>query len=97
MLSMITPNRKNEEPQSSVRLETLRSVPLFREFDQTELLEVAQLIATRRFPKHATIFREGDPGQTFYLILAGSVAVVRIAPDAKRSCPSLRNAISSAR
>ena len=89
MLSMITPNRKNEEPQSSVRLETLRSVPLFREFDQTELLEVAQLIATRRFPKHATIFREGDPGQTFYLILAGSVAVVRIAPDGRETILSI--------
>ncbi len=73
----------------TVRLDTLRNVPLFRDFDEAELLQVAGLVGTRRYAKHQTIFREGDPGQTFYLILGGSVAVVRIAPDGRETILSI--------
>jgi CRP/FNR family transcriptional regulator len=72
-----------------VRLDSLRNVPLFRDFDETELMQVAGLVTTRRYAKHQTIFREGDPGQTFYLILSGSVAVVRIAPDGRETILSI--------
>jgi CRP/FNR family cyclic AMP-dependent transcriptional regulator len=57
--------------------------------DLAELAEVAQLVTTRRFAKHQTIFREGDPGQTFYLILGGSVAIVRIATDGRETILSI--------
>ena len=74
---MFVSKQKRDDAVPAVRLDTLRSVPLFRDFDQAELAEVARLVTTRRFAKHQTIFREGDPGHTFYLILSGSVAVVR--------------------
>jgi CRP/FNR family transcriptional regulator len=86
---MIVPKQKGEEAVRAVRLETLRSVPLFRDFDETELVQVAQLVTTRRYEKHQTIFREGDPGHTFYVILSGSVAVVRVTPEGRETILSI--------
>ncbi len=73
----------------TIGLESLRSVPLFRDFEAAELSEVVQLITTRRFGKHQTVFREGEPGQTFYLIIAGSVAIFRLAPDGRETILSI--------
>ncbi len=70
-------------------VEPLRNVPLFRDFDEVELSEVAQLVTARRYGKHQTIFREGDPGASFYIILSGSVAIVRIAPDGRETILSI--------
>jgi len=90
---MIMPKHRVDDGVRMVRLDSLRNVPLFRDFDETEILQVAGLVTTRRFAKHQTIFREGDPGQTFYptfyLILSGSVAVVRIAPDGRETILSI--------
>jgi len=86
---MIMPKHRVDEGVRMVRLDSLRNVPLFRDFDETELMQVAGLVTTRRYGKHQTIFREGDPGQTFYLILSGSVAVVRIAPDGRETILSI--------
>jgi CRP/FNR family transcriptional regulator len=89
MLDMIMPKHRDEDSSRIIGLEPLRSVPLFRDFDQAELSEVAQLVSTRRLGKHQTIFREGDPGQTFYLILSGSVAIYRNAPDGRETILSI--------
>lgn len=72
-----------------LRHESLRNVPLFRDFDEAELTEVSRLTTTRRYAKHQIIFREGEPGQTFYLILSGSVAVVRATPDGRETILSI--------
>ncbi len=81
--------KRGDDITRTISLESLRNVPLFRDFDMAELAEVAQLVTTRRFAKHQTIFREGDPGQTFYLILGGSVAIVRIAADGRETILSI--------
>jgi CRP/FNR family cyclic AMP-dependent transcriptional regulator len=86
---MIMPKQRVDEGVRTVRLDALRNVPLFRDFDETELMQVAGLVTTRRYNKHQTIFREGDPGRTFYLILSGSVAVVRIASDGRETILSI--------
>lgn len=83
------PKQRVDEGVRTVRLDSLRNVPLFRDFDETELTQVAGLVTTHRYAKHQTIFREGDPGQTFYLILSGSVAVVRIASDGRETILSI--------
>jgi CRP/FNR family transcriptional regulator len=85
---MILPKPRSDE-HLTIGLEPLRNVPLFRDFETTELSEVAQLITTRQYGKHQTIFREGDPGQTFYLILSGSVAIVRVAADGRETILSI--------
>jgi CRP/FNR family transcriptional regulator len=86
---MIMPKHRDDDSTRIIGLEPLRAVPLFRDFDQAELSEVAQLVSTRRLGKHQTIFREGDPGQTFYLILTGSVAIYRNAPDGRETILSI--------
>ena len=83
------PKQRVDEGVRTVRLDSLRNVPLFRDFDETELTQVAGLVTTHRYTKHQTIFREGDPGQSVYLILSGSVAVVRIASDGRETILSI--------
>jgi CRP/FNR family transcriptional regulator len=86
---MLARKHHTEETSTTIGNEALRAVPLFRDFEASELSELARLIVTRRFGNHQTIFREGDPGQSFYLILAGSVAIVHIVPDGRETILSI--------
>ncbi|MGH7684391.1 MAG: cyclic nucleotide-binding domain-containing protein, partial [Vulcanimicrobiaceae bacterium] len=67
----------------------LRSIPLFRDFDEPQLAQVAQTAVVRSYHKHEFIVREGDPGGTFYIILDGSVAVTRVASDGRETILSI--------
>jgi CRP/FNR family transcriptional regulator len=67
----------------------LRNIPLFREFDEPQLAQVAQTATLRTYHKHEFIVREGDPGGTFYIILDGSVAVTRVASDGRETILSI--------
>ena len=46
----------------------LRRVPLFSGLDEASLLALAQHSRRRRFPLGETLFHEGDPGYTLYII-----------------------------
>jgi CRP/FNR family cyclic AMP-dependent transcriptional regulator len=67
----------------------LRHVPLFRDFEEEALRQVARLFTVQRFRKHQTIFREGEPGEKFYIVISGSVAVVRLAGDGRETILSI--------
>ena len=67
----------------------LRNVPLFADFEDGALNELAQLFTVQSFRKHQTIFREGDPGEKFYVVVSGSVAVVRDAGEGRETILSL--------
>ena len=71
---------------------SLRSIPLFREFEDAQLQQIGQTAALRTYHKHEFIVREGDPGGTFYIILDGSVAVTRIASDGRETILSILKA-----
>lgn len=86
---MLARKPRGEETLQTIGNDALRAVPLFRDFEAAELSELARLITTRRFGKHQTIFREGDPGQSFYLILTGSVAIVHVVPDGRETILSI--------
>jgi CRP-like cAMP-binding protein len=88
-LHMLARKQRPEETALPIGNEALRAVPLFRDFEPAELTELARLITTQRFGKHQTIFREGDPGQSFYLILSGSVAIVHMVPDGRETILSI--------
>ena len=53
----------------------LRKVPLFAGLDEPSLLTLAQHSRRRRFPPGETLFHEGDPGYTLYVIISGRVKV----------------------
>jgi CRP-like cAMP-binding protein len=67
----------------------LRRVPLFAGFSEQQLGDVTQLVKTRRFGKHELIVREGEPGEAFYVILAGTVTIVRTANDGRETILSI--------
>jgi CRP-like cAMP-binding protein len=67
----------------------LRRVPLFQGFSEEQLTGVARLVKIRRFGKHEVIVREGDPGEAFYVILGGTVAIVRLAADGRETILSI--------
>jgi CRP/FNR family transcriptional regulator len=67
----------------------LRRVPLFQGFSEQQLGDVARLVKIRRFGKHELVVREGDPGEAFYVILGGTVAIVRTSTDGRETILSI--------
>jgi len=72
-----------------IDLSTLRRIPLFRDFTDEQLSQVLATVTERRFPKHQFVVREGEPGDTFFVIASGSVAVVRVGPDGRETILSI--------
>jgi CRP-like cAMP-binding protein len=58
----------------------LKNVPLFKDLDDTELAEVAEVCREERFESGAYIFREGESGNRLYLITDGEVRISRDVP-----------------
>jgi CRP/FNR family transcriptional regulator, cyclic AMP receptor protein len=54
---------------------TLRSVPLFSSLDSKSTAELGEFLTIHDYPKSATIFRTGDPGDAMYLIDVGKVRI----------------------
>src|SRR5947208_7656567 len=54
---------------------TLRSVPLFASLDSKATAELGEYLTIHDYPKSATIFRNGDPGDAMYLIDLGKVRI----------------------
>jgi PPM family protein phosphatase len=59
------------------RLAVLAPMPLFAHCTERELRIVAQATHPRRLPAGAVIFEEGQPGNDLYLLISGSVAVLK--------------------
>ncbi len=57
------------------KINTLKSVPLFKFLSFEELLRIISLIEERRFAPGETIFKEGDEGDALYVLLQGKVGV----------------------
>jgi CRP-like cAMP-binding protein len=68
---------------------TIRRVPLFRDFADDEAAAVAATVTDRHYGKHQFVVREGDPGDTFFILVKGSVSVCRIAPDGRETILSI--------
>jgi len=66
------------DPGAAVSIELLdlfRSVPLFTELPQPTLERVAERAAVETHDAGATIFRQGDVGERFYVVESGSVEI----------------------
>jgi len=55
----------------------LSESPVFDEIPQEKLTEIAGAMQERVVPAHTVIFRQGDPGDSFYLIKSGKVRAYR--------------------
>ena len=54
----------------------LRGIPLFKNLDSDDLKLIASRLRKESYPKGAFVFKEGDFGDTMYLVESGQVAVV---------------------
>lgn len=61
-------------------VELLGRVPLFRGLPEAELWSIAALARPRVLGKEEMLFREGDPGDRFYIVFAGAVEVLKERP-----------------
>ncbi|HSO23345.1 MAG TPA: Crp/Fnr family transcriptional regulator [Chondromyces sp.] len=61
----------------------LAGIELFSELNETELQEIAALAQTRSAPTDTTIFHEGDPADSIFLVVGGRVKVVTTSSDGK--------------
>ena len=52
----------------------LSQIELFAELDRVILAKLATDLEPQRFPADTVIFRQGDPGESFYLIVRGRIA-----------------------
>jgi ATP-binding cassette subfamily B protein len=60
---------------ASITVERLRGTPLFRDLDLAVLEEVSHRFASEQVPGDRLVLQEGDPGDRFYIIARGRVAV----------------------
>ena len=62
-------------PSHDVRIRHLQRVPLFSGFNEDELRRVAELSRIVESPMGAVITQIGEPGDSFFVIIDGMVAV----------------------
>jgi CRP/FNR family transcriptional regulator len=67
--------------EETVRL--LSRVSLFNGLSERELAELAQVAVPRRWLAGESVFREGDPGDTCYVVRTGAVRVIRRHSDGR--------------
>jgi ATP-binding cassette subfamily B protein len=61
----------------SVDIQRLRQLPILAQLDDQLLREIEPHFATERFPDGRVIVHEGDPGNRFYIIVRGTVQVLK--------------------
>ena len=62
-------------PSHDARIRHLERVPLFSGFDEDELRRVAELSRIAEAPAGTVVTQIGEPGDAFFIIIDGSVAV----------------------
>ena len=67
--------------------ELLARVPLFAGLPKRHLRAVAGIATEERFPEKATIAKEGEAGEDFYVLVEGQASVVREGKRVARLLP----------
>ncbi|HYD56498.1 MAG TPA: serine/threonine-protein kinase [Burkholderiales bacterium] len=70
-----TLNLAGETASDSQKFNTLRNMEFFQDFGDVALWEVVRIARWKTVPAEQIVIKEGDPGDTFYLLLEGEVAV----------------------
>jgi ATP-binding cassette subfamily B protein len=64
-----------------VEASRLRSIPMLQSLDDGSLSQLADIFCAERCPADREVFREGDPGDKFYIIARGRLTVWVNTPD----------------
>jgi signal-transduction protein with cAMP-binding, CBS, and nucleotidyltransferase domain len=63
------------QPDTQMTIEALRSVPLFASLDDEAARELRSLLSDKIVPQNTRLFRQGDKGDSMYLIESGRVLI----------------------
>lgn len=78
VVAFITHNvPQHEEIYDTEKFDTLRDLSFFKNFSDVELWEVLRISEWHKIPKNESIVHEGEEGVNFYIIVNGSVRVVK--------------------
>lgn len=66
---------------ATINPERLSLLPFFRGVDTEVLKEITHLFNTETFSAGQAVIHEGEPGEKFYLIARGRVAITKASPD----------------
>ncbi|MCT1451647.1 MULTISPECIES: CRP-like cAMP-activated global transcriptional regulator GlxR [unclassified Corynebacterium] len=69
--------------------ETLARAGIFQGVDPDAVINLISQMQTESFPRGTTIFDEGEPGDTLYIIVEGKVKLARHAPDGRENLLSV--------
>ncbi|MCQ4622610.1 CRP-like cAMP-activated global transcriptional regulator GlxR [Corynebacterium sp. CCUG 70398] len=69
--------------------ETLARAGIFQGVDPAAVTNLIGDMQTETFPRGTTIFDEGEPGDTLYIIIEGKVKLARHAPDGRENLLSV--------
>ena len=61
-------------------LQLLKKTAIFADLDEGELARVAEICKEQKYTGGQVIFKEGEPGNRFYLIVTGEVRISRNIP-----------------
>ncbi len=67
--------------ETSFAVEALRRCALFARVDDESLAMCAASLKVRRFRRNETIFHQGDPGDSLFIVESGSVKIVLPSPE----------------
>jgi CRP/FNR family transcriptional regulator len=75
--------RVQEETSADGTADLLSRVPLFASLSEPELARIAQVAVRRHYPTGSIILREGDAGDTCYVMRSGRARITREHPDGR--------------
>ena len=75
-VNRVLPKRTANDREGE-RFTQLRGLEFFSEFHDAALWETLRLATLTSFPRGSVLMREGDPGDSFFIILEGTVGVSR--------------------
>ncbi len=65
----------------------LTGLPPFSRLSRAQIREILDLATSRRFDEGVAVFREGEEAERFFLLLDGTIRVVRTMPDGTQIIP----------
>ncbi len=68
---------EKREQSDTERFSMMRTLPFFRDFPENELWEVLKISKWARFKPETSLIKEGDSGDSFFILAGGSVRVSR--------------------
>lgn len=67
-----------------ISIEILKKIALFEGLEESDLAKLAQVTQAKNIPTGGTLFKEGDVGDAFYLLVEGAVDVIKLESGAEK-------------